>query len=667
MRTFSGIEESTMKKCIHCGKEIENDSDFCFYCGTAQNTKGNEERKSEIPFFKATVDHENNDNQVDESTTSLVTKIKREDNLKNIEDNVDHLEEAIQESEKSNKRKKRNIIIAVIASILVITSIMVSIASSNKRLVQDRKDRIAQRNNVSTEAETTEPISKVEYNQSTGSYTLKITYPSFRSNLNTNYGEYLAQTQGVERTAEIVQQATDILDTSIKEYTSSSSDYYNSKVNVYEFDFARKGNWGMVRTSIEVDPTTDKIVHISIASTDSHLTDYHTDCCIMITKSLGVSNSTISGLMTYDEKDDVYRCTYQGVVYEMLTKSGVYERMDIYPELTKTGVESETVSAKDDRKTYFTDYSVVLPDDWTYEDHGDSVDFHSKYSYENDIQENLYGRIFTIEKTKLTESDYMEAVKLLGTKDGYNYFVVYPTGMGVSNDETANQTHSAALAEKEDVINSFELISTTNKESDTESSTKFSSDPNEIIEESPQYGKLRFTFTYKELYSRQQNALTKLGLKGSKQYDWDLDDLQISDEHYKWSHEDLETMLYQYICKDESYYWWEYIYCTKYEESNLVRGFEICVKSRQGADQITVIKNIVKISLLMINPNLTVEQAESAMNQLYNSPDSFNTDRCMYYNGVFYRLAGKEDFTGVVVKPMTESDYQKSIDKKNTN
>lgn len=69
----------------------------------------------------------------------------------------------------------------------------------------------------------------------------------------------------------------------------------------------------------------------------------------------------------------------------------------------------------------------------------------------------------------------------------------------------------------------------------------------------------------------------------------------------------------------------------------------------------------------MVNPNLTAEQAESAMNQLYNSPDSFNTDRCMYYNGVFYRLAGKEDFTGVVVKPMTESDYQKSIDKKNTN
>ena len=141
-----------MKKCISCGKDIENDSDFCFYCGTAQNTTSNEESKSEISYFNTTGDHENIVNQADESTTSLVTKTKREDDLKKVEDDVDHLEVAIQESEKRNKRKKQTIIIAVIASILVITSITVSIVLSNKRIEKDREERIAQRNSVSTEA-----------------------------------------------------------------------------------------------------------------------------------------------------------------------------------------------------------------------------------------------------------------------------------------------------------------------------------------------------------------------------------------------------------------------------------------------------------------------------------------------------------------------------------
>ena len=163
--------------------------------------------------------------------------------------------------------------------------------------------------------------------------------------------------------------------------------------------------------------------------------------------------------------------------------------------------------------------------------------------------------------------------------------------------------------------------------------------------------------------------MSKLGLKGSRQYDWDLDELKINDEHYKWSHEDLETMWYKYICKDEDYYWWEHIYCTKYEESDLVRGFEMCIKLRDGVDEKTAIEDFVKISLLTVNPNLTVDQAESLRVQLSNSPDSFNTDRCMYYNGVFYRLAlgGNQSYIAVVVKPMTESDYQKSIDQKNTN
>lgn len=650
-------EGNIMIPCVKCKKQIPNDSIRCPHCGESQ------------PFTWTRDD--------------IPKKPKAQE--EKVEDNINHLEAAILESERGAKRKKRNIIIAVVASTLVIVSIIVSIVLSNNKLEIDRAERIAQRNSISTEAtDNTESSSGVNGKG----------YYHFDNDFDTTIANHLVLIENeFDNEISTALEPKSVSDFSIVETTTLLGE------NVTQYYYQYYGGKTAVSFYINSDNEISAFSFHYLLSMADDITTTDTykqeQLGLKPARWLHSLNSNLSESTSIDiykslmlgvaDAIDGEKCSYYYDGYTMVSSSSdttqiltvlktdrnFAEKNNIKvggtPLFSKITVESETVSAKDDRKTYFTDYSVVLPDDWTYEDHGDSVDFHSKYSYENDIQENLYGRIFTIEKTKLTESDYMEAVKLLGTKDGYNYFVVYPMGMGVSKDEKANQTHSAALAEQDDVIKSFELISTTNKGNDTESSTKFSSDPNEIIEESPQYGKLRFTFTYKELYSRQQNALTKLGLKGFKQYDWDLDDLQISDEHYKWSHEDLETMLYQYICKDESYYWWEHIYCTKYEESDLVRGFEIFVKSRQGADQITVIKNIVKISLLMVNPNLTAEQAESAMSQLYNSPDSFNTDRCMYYNGVFYRLAGKEDFTGVVVKPMTESDYQKSIDKKNTN
>lgn len=191
----------------------------------------------------------------------------------------------------------------------------------------------------------------------------------------------------------------------------------------------------------------------------------------------------------------------------------------------ETMSNSETI---DDGRTYFSDYSIVLPDDWTYEKQNDTIRFCSKYKYEQGFD----GLIFCIEKTKQTESDYMGAVKLLGDKDGYNFFVVYPMGMGLTPDDTVNQKHAAALGEQDDVINSFRFITDSEKSEDNNSNEVIPSVTEIITEESELYGGLRFSLSRADLDKRQHDAITKLGIDNRQQYEWNRTNLETEDYYY---------------------------------------------------------------------------------------------------------------------------------------
>ena len=190
----------------------------------------------------------------------------------------------------------------------------------------------------------------------------------------------------------------------------------------------------------------------------------------------------------------------------------------------------ETMSDKsvDDGRTYFDDFSIILPDDWVFEEQGDTIRFCSKYKYEHGYD----GLIFCIEKTTLSEDDYMGAVKMLGVKNGYNYFVVYPMGMGLSPDETANQKHAAALQEQDDVINSFELVSDSDKLVSNSSNELIPSVTEKVTEDSDLYNGLRFIFTRAELDKRQHDAITKLGIENRDQYEWNRTKLEIYSFNY---------------------------------------------------------------------------------------------------------------------------------------
>lgn len=139
------------------------------------------------------------------------------------------------------------------------------------------------------------------------------------------------------------------------------------------------------------------------------------------------------------------------------------------PETTiseeQTTARTETTESKsgDDRqqsvgseRVSFGDYSLLLPDDWTYEKEGDYIHFYSKYVHDRNVEYES-GFIFSIEKTKGNEDDYPGLAIKLGEKDGYNYYVVYPTGMGIIQDDTARQKFSEAMEKDDGVIDSFEF------------------------------------------------------------------------------------------------------------------------------------------------------------------------------------------------------------------
>lgn len=171
----------------------------------------------------------------------------------------------------------------------------------------------------------------VVFDTETGYASMNVSFSSFKNDFKSEYAKYLAGDDSSAITSEIRSEANNVVDTVLEPYSITQSDYWGSDVKEYYFDFARRGNFGMVRATIDVEQDNGKIVFVSISCSDNYLNDYYDDCCRMVTRSLGVSNKTIGNALKYSESEDLYSCIYRGVRYTRMTKSGLYSRMECYP------------------------------------------------------------------------------------------------------------------------------------------------------------------------------------------------------------------------------------------------------------------------------------------------------------------------------------------------
>ena len=89
---------------------------------------------------------------------------------------------------------------------------------------------------------------------------MAVSFSSFKNSLKSEYAKYLAGDDSSAVTSEIISEANNIIDTVLNSYSVVHSDYWSSDVKEYYFDFARKGNWGMVRATIDVEQDNDNIV-----------------------------------------------------------------------------------------------------------------------------------------------------------------------------------------------------------------------------------------------------------------------------------------------------------------------------------------------------------------------------------------------------------------------
>ena len=131
------------------------------------------------------------------------------------------------------------------------------------------------------------------------------------------------------------------------------------------------------------------------------------------------------------------------------------EPTTVEPTTIKPTKEDENNNSNGSDRCYFDGFSIELPDNFTYEVTDDIVEFFEVYNYEHP-KTGFNGYLFSIEKTTKGPADFASATKL-GSKDGLNYMLTYPLGMGLIEDEYAGQCRRDAINEMNDVIATFRI------------------------------------------------------------------------------------------------------------------------------------------------------------------------------------------------------------------
>lgn len=111
------------------------------------------------------------------------------------------------------------------------------------------------------------------------------------------------------------------------------------------------------------------------------------------------------------------------------------------------------------KRVSFGSYSLALPENWTYEVSDDGVYFYEKYNFTHEETGSTGFLCYIVSTSDSVEQETNQYPNssLLGTKYGINYFVRHPMGIGIIEDETAQQKYHDALNEVNDVLETFQF------------------------------------------------------------------------------------------------------------------------------------------------------------------------------------------------------------------
>ncbi|MEE1057588.1 MAG: hypothetical protein UH239_10135 [Acutalibacteraceae bacterium] len=158
---------------------------------------------------------------------------------------------------------------------------------------------------------------------------------------------------------------------------------------------------------------------------------------------------------------------YDTKVEALLSARDLLLKIVTVDEIETVETETGELEGSDNNNDYesgrvsFGDYSIVVPDNWVYEQDGNTVYFCEKENY-NKGKELGYiaGVVLFIDRTKESHNLYSGMLKSFGSKNGYYYFANRPLDVQVAdinNQELINLLHKAQ-SQINDVINTFEWI-----------------------------------------------------------------------------------------------------------------------------------------------------------------------------------------------------------------
>lgn len=484
-----------MKNCIKCGHEIEEDSNFCMYCGSNQVDTDSLTDKSEKgpkqPSFEG------------KPTFTSEKEPDNEASFYESDKTQDTSSEAAKEPNTTIDKTKPTKKMWLIAGIVVfVSAIIIGLCAVSPLIFDKKKDN--SENSSPEDSITTEAVETTEKpdNSVNGKG-----YYYFDNALNENTIEKFIYAFDNDHSLEKLGLGISSIDDFV--YTAEGT-LLGEKITEYDYtDFNGKTQIAMFINE------NKKVVAFCFSYLASMLNDPTTNDNYK-TKQIHERPASwlyaLSNTLSYDQAYSIYRnmqhnsiensaknnllCGYsQGystlkyssnnsevvntIVIktdsDFIEKNNIKSFEDLFQAVNtdensdSSSADKETeeetsnlepVAASDsDGRASFGSYSLELPNNWMYNITDDGVYFYEKYNYSHE-ETGSTGLLCSIKSTSNSvEKETSESINasLLGSKYGMNYFVYHPTGIGIIEDEVAQQKYHDALREVNDVMETFQF------------------------------------------------------------------------------------------------------------------------------------------------------------------------------------------------------------------
>lgn len=416
-----------MKYCNKCGNPLKDGYAFCNKCG------------AELPFDKK----DRNNKQSSELTKSFQMDF---------------------DDSKSNKLKITVIVCAVVVVITVVLSVLVVLFLMNFKSSDNKKENyvptsVEQTTVIETTiVETTAPPEKeilLKADNELG-YVFNLTFEEFIESYNNAVDKLQVNTEKLK-----------ISD--FKEVTFSDKKDMDSK---YGVDFFCQGADGI---HLYLDKNSNKIFAI-ILTTETSMENLKTKICLIIKsvnpdfKKEDVQNcyiqlvnseesfsqnsgeTIVSYLYLNNIRYELSRVNDYGYCADILPCTEEYYQQQLEAVRTNGDFDDSDVSyVVEDFGQFYAD----IPDGWTYEVENGAIYFYEEYNHSHD-ETGSAGYLCDIRgidpQGSDTPSPNSEYIGGTGTID---YYVEFPMGMGVIEDETASQKMQIARSQLEDFVDSI--------------------------------------------------------------------------------------------------------------------------------------------------------------------------------------------------------------------